>query len=238
MPMSASPTKITLRYEIAAAPDDWVLPEEPVPESQPHDLTLDLLKALLAHWIARTQLDAQVARNLAYRWVQQRPQIGVDPDLCLITPATPEGEDLESLCTWHEGHHPPRLAIEVVSRNHPYKDYVTAPERYAANGTLELWVFDPKLVGPRSRGGPLRLQQWLRNHNDEFVRTAAGEGPFFSPALNAWVFAVSEGRRIRIADDRDGTSWWKTAEEAAIAEREAAEARIAALEAELRDRRK
>lgn len=235
--MSASPTKITLRYEIAAAPDDWVLPEEPVPESQPHDLTLDLLKAILVHWIARTKLNAQVARNLAYRWVQQNPQIGVDPDLCLLVPATPEGEDLESLCTWHAGHHPPRLAVEVVSKNHPYKDYVTAPERYAANGTEELWVFDAKRVGPRASGGPFRLQQWVRNHDDEFVRVAAGEGPFFSRALNAWVFAVNEGRRIRIADDRDGTAWWKTAEETARDEMDAARARIAALEAELRDRR-
>lgn len=229
MSMSASPTRITLRYEIAATPDDWALPEEPVPESQPHDLTLDLLKAILAHWIARTKLDAQVARNLAYRWVQQKPQIGVDPDLCVIAPATPEGEELESLCTWHEGHHPPLLAVEVVSRNHPYKDYTTAPERYAANGTRELWVFDPKLVGPRALGGPFRLQLWTRNADGEFERTHAGEGPFFSAALRGWVFAVNEGRRIRIADDAAGTRWWETAEEAA-------RARVAELEAELRRR--
>lgn len=250
MPMPA--TTITLRYQIAVSPDDWALPEEPVPESQPHDLTLDLLKGILAHWIARTRLDAQVARNLAYRWVQAKPQIGVDPDLCLIAPATPEGEDLEALCTWHDGHHPPQLAVEVVSKNHPYKDYVTAPERYAANGTHELWVFDPKLVGPRALGGPFRLQHWLRNADGEFERVHAGAGPFFSPTLQAWVFAVNEGRRVRIADDRDGTDWWETAAEAATAARDAATAtrdaataakdaalaRIAALEEELRGRNK
>ena len=242
MPMPA--TTITLRYQIAASPDDWALPEEPVPESQPHDLTLELLKAILAHWIVRTKLDAQVARNLAYRWVQKKPQIGVDPDLCLIVPATPEGEDLEALCTWHEGHHPPRLAVEVVSKNHPYKDYVTAPERYAANGTHELWVFDPKLVGPRALGGPFRLQHWLRNADGEFERVHAGTGPFFSPTLRGWVFAVNDGRRIRIADDREGTRWWETAEESATSARDAATvaanealARVAALEAELRGRR-
>jgi Uma2 family endonuclease len=44
----------------------------------------------------------------------------------------------------------PILAIEVVSPGHPYKDYVDTPERCAACGIGELWVYDPMLAGPRS----------------------------------------------------------------------------------------
>lgn len=47
--------------------------------------------------------------------------------------------------------------------------------------------------------------------------------------LRAWLFAVDEGRKLRLADDREGTAWWHT-------EAEHARARIAELEAELRRR--
>lgn len=219
--------RVTLRYDVATARDEWTLPEEPMPESQPHDLVLDLVKAILLSWVARTGRSAQVARNLAVRWDEGRPNVGVDPDLCVIAPRTPEGDELTSLCTWKEGHAPPAIAIEVVSESRPRKDYVSAPERYAASGTRELWIFDPKLAGPSSHGGPHRIQVWRRSTEGSFDRVYAGDGPAWSVEAGAWLFAVDEGRRLRIADDREGTSWWSTAEEAALA-------RVAELEAELR----
>jgi Uma2 family endonuclease len=219
---------VVIQYEVPRTRPDWTLPEEPVPESQPHDQTLDLLKAILLAWVAKTGASAQVARNLAVRWEPSQPNIGVDPDLSLIDPRTPEGDELESLCTWKPGHSAPRLAIEVVSSK-PRKDYETVPDRCAASGVEELWVFDPKLVGPRLRGGPHRLQLW-RRQDERFLRIYAGEGPVFSPALAAWVFAVNEGQRLRIADDREGTVWWMTREEAALA-------RVRELEEQLRNPR-
>lgn len=219
---ATSTARVTLRYEVQPTRDEWVLPEEPVPESLPHSLTVDLIKSLLLHWVARARLDAQVAPNLAVRWVEQRPRVGLDPDVCVIAPRTPEGDELESLCTWKDGHSAPKLAVEVVSKGHPYKDYATAPEKYAASGTGELWVFDPLMVGPKALGGPHRLQVWVRAADGAFERVFAGEGPAFSPALNAWLFAVDEGRRLRIADDPAGTLWWRTPAEDAYAARQAA----------------
>ncbi|MFO0759218.1 MAG: Uma2 family endonuclease [Byssovorax sp.] len=230
---------LTVRYRVPASHPDWTLSEEPMPESQPHDLVIDLLKALLVAWVARAHLDAQVARNLAVRWDEAHPNIGIDPDLCVITPRTPEGDDLTSLRTWCEGHTAPRLAIEVVSESNPRKDYRDAPDRYAASGTQELVIFDPKLAGPHAHGGPFRLQVWRRESDDDegggdFTRVYAGEGPVRSEVLGAWLVAVDEGRRLRIADDEGGTSWWMTAEETERAAKEAALARLAALEEELR----
>jgi hypothetical protein len=209
-----------LKYRVACSSEDWTLPEEPVPESQPHDLVLDLLKALLLAFVARTKLDAQVARNLAIRFDTSNPRIGVDPDLCLIAPRTPEGDDLESLRLWEEGHSPPRLCIEVVSKSNARKDYLDAPERYAACGVSELWIFDPRLAGPRVRGGPFLLQVWRRDADDAFTRVYAGAGPVLSDELDAWLVVVDEGRKLRIAHDSEGTSWWLTKEEAERAEKE------------------
>ena len=240
--MPLAPTRVGVRYEVPRTRPDWTLPEEPVPESVAHDRTLDLLKALLAAWVARTGLSALVARNLAVRWDEAHPAVGVDPDLCVITPRPPGADELTSLCTWKPGHPPPMLAIEVVSASHPYKDYVVAPEKYAACGVGELWVFDPRLEGPKHAGGPHRLQVW-RRVGDELSREYAGAGPAWSRAVEGWLFATAEGARLRLSDDEAGTRWWLTGEEQARAEAAqakgataAALARIAELEAKLRAR--
>jgi hypothetical protein len=49
--------------------------------------------------------------------------------------------------------------------------------------------------------------------------------------VGGWLFAVDEGRSIRIASDEAGTAWWMTREEV---ERAAREAERAAREAALR----
>ncbi len=233
---SRSPSHVGIRYEVPRSRPDWTLPEEPVPESVLHHQVLVLLEQLLLAWVARAGISAQVAHNLAVRWDEAHPKVGLDPDLCVIAPRPPEGDELTSLCTWKAGHAVPRLAIEVVSATHPYKDYAIAPEKYAACGVEELWVFDAKLEGPMNAGGPHRLQIWQRE-GDELVRVYAGEGPARSPVLGAWVFAVSEGTRLRIAEDEAGTRWWLTAEEEARlrarAEAEAREAERGAKEAAL-----
>lgn len=221
--------RVYLRYEVPRTRPDWTLPEEPVPESQPHDQTLDLLKALLLAWVARTRLSALVARNLAVRWDEAHPQVGLDPDLCVVAPRPPDADALKSLRTWKPGQSTPLLAIEVVSANHPYKDYVVAPEKYAACGVGELWVFDPHLEGPTHAGGPWRIQIW-RREGDGFTRVYAGDGPAWSEAAGGWLFATADGERLRVSEDEAGTRWWRTAEEA---EREAKEAERAAKEAAL-----
>ncbi|MBX3234214.1 MAG: Uma2 family endonuclease [Labilithrix sp.] len=240
--MVQSAKSLVHRHPVPRWSEEWLIPEETVPESQPHDIVLDLLKALLLAFVARTKMNAQVARNLAVRFTADNPRVGVDPDLCLITPRTPEGDDLESLRLWEPGHSPPALAIEVVSASNAEKDYVRSPEKYASCGSKELWIFDPKLAGRATYGGPQRLQVWQLK-DETFELTYAGEGPAFSAVLGAWLHVVDEGRKLRVADDREGTTFWPTAEEseraakeAERAAKEAALARVAELEAELRRR--
>jgi Uma2 family endonuclease len=223
--------RVQVRYRVEKSRADWELAEEPVPESRPHDLAADTLKLLLLAWIARDGLRLQVGRNLAVRWDEAHPKVGVDPDVYVIAP-TPEGESLSSLRTWLDGHHPPDLAVEVVSAGNSTKDYVSAPEKYAASGTRELWIFDPQLAGPKAHGGPFRIQIWSRE-GEAFSRIYAGEGPAYAPAVDAWLFAVSEGRSLRIARDEAGNDWWMTGEEAERAAKDEALRRVAELEARL-----
>ena len=221
--------RVILSYEMDRERDDWVLTEDQVPESRRHDLVGDRIKGLCAGFAARSGRRMKVGRNLAIRWSKKRPQIGVDPDVYVLEPPPPEGDDFESLRLWEEGHFPPILAVEVVSRSRADKDYAASPEKYAACGVPELWVLDPKMCGPKARGGPFRIQIWKRGEDGGFRRVYAGEGPAFSDVLGAWLFAVDEGRSFRLADDEAGTSWWMTPEES---ERAAKEAERAAKEAE------
>jgi hypothetical protein len=199
---------------------------------------VELVKALLVAWIARTARASAVYRNLAVRMRADRPSIGFDPDVCLVEPAPPEGYQLESLKLWHELHRAPSLAIEVVSPNHPYKDYSEAPEKCAAAGVGELVVFDPKLAGPRTRGGPHLLQIWRLVPGEGFTRVHAASTPGFSPVLGAWWFPIEGGQRLGISDSEGGQNLWLSLEQtervAKEAERAARKAERAAKEAALR----
>jgi Uma2 family endonuclease len=210
--------------------DAWVLPEEDMPESNLHRDIVDLLRLILLAFVARTRRDALVAANLACRWNVEKRRLGVDSDIALIEPAPPEGAKVRSLLTWKPGHVPPHFAVEVVSETNAPKDYVDAPAKFARLGTRELVVFDPTLIGTRTRGGPYVLQVWRRDEQrGRMTRVHAGDGPTFSEELSAWLVATPEPR-LRIADDPAGRTLWLTEAEATA--RQAAQEKQQALRAQ------
>src|SRR5262249_39616883 len=155
----AVPAGVLVQHRVPGFSDNWTI-GEPVPEAAWHDNAIELLKALLVHWLARTGPDAAVFRNLPVPVSRDKPKVGFPPDLMLVAPAPPAATELSSLRIWEPGHTIPSLVIEVVSPGHPYKDYAETPDQCAALGVRELVVFDPLLVGPKASGGPQRVQLW------------------------------------------------------------------------------
>jgi Uma2 family endonuclease len=204
-------------YEILETPERWVLPEGKVPESALHDRSIDLARRQLDAWIERTGRNAIVYRDIAVRWVKKLPRTGFNPDLCLVEPTPSERDELDSLLLWQPSRVAPRLALEVVSKNHPYKDYGETPDKCAAAGIPEVIAFDPHLAGPRIGGGPHFLQVW-RMTGDRMQRIYAGPGPVWCATLDAWIHVVENGKRIRFADDEAGQAIWPTDAEAERAE--------------------
>lgn len=142
----------------------------------------------------------------------------------MIEPAPPLAETLSSLRTWEPGHTCPKLAIEVVSDGHPYKDYGYVQDKYAVLGVSELWVLDPKPLHARSTqegGGTPRvaIQCWRLQEDGAFERVYAGSGPVHSLYLNAWLGVV--GQKFVIASNADLTVLWLTVAETERAEKEA-----------------
>jgi hypothetical protein len=168
---------------------------------------------LLEVWAERLERPCRVARNLAIRWLEASPRIGIDPDVCVLDPPPPDVDELSSLCLWKPGHAPPSICFEVVSRNHPHKDYAELQDRYALVRCKELVVFDPFLAGPSALGGPVLLQLWRRDRVGLLERVHAGDSPVVSEVLGAWLVPTST--TLEIAADHAGTQRWLTAEELA-----------------------
>jgi hypothetical protein len=208
---------VAVRYPVRPRLDAWVLPEGTVPESIPHDAAAHRLKLLLDAWVARNSVPRTIARNLAIRWLEAAPRIGIDPDVCVLDPPPPGVNELGSLCLWKAGHVPPTICFEVVSRNHPHKDYAELQDRYAFIKARELVVFDPLLAGPQILGGPVLLQLWRRDAFGMLERVHAGDQPVLSEVLGAWLVPTST--TLEIAADREGSERWPTWEDQAIAER-------------------
>lgn len=225
-PMQPVPRVIHLS-EIVADPGSWVLTEEHVPESKPHRTLCDRLQRVLEQRMLDVGRNAQINCSLALRWDREHPQFGLDPDVSLVEPPPPEGDKVESLLLWRPGHVAPQLAVEIVSPSHPFKDYVTAPEKYAASGTFELWILDPRLEGPSRTGGPYPIQVWRRTTPQTFERVDAGEGPAWSEVVQGWIQFDEERETYALSTDRAGLERWLTGEE--IKERKAEAAQREAL---------
>lgn len=211
-------TGIALTYPQVVDWDDWWIPEGTVPQATYHDIAVGRLQELLTDFVQREGRDAFVARDLAIRYLKERPQIGIDPDVCVLDPVPPDVTELPSLCLWKEGHLRPPLCIEVVSESHPNKDYVTIHERYACMHAAEVVVFDPMLRGPKAHGGPVPLQLWRRSNESVFERASFGANPAYCEYLGAWF--IPAGRTLEIADDREGRNLWQSAAERERAEKE------------------
>jgi Uma2 family endonuclease len=225
---------MAVQYALPNSLPEWELPEVPVPESPEHDEVADRLRSVLVAWLARTGRPGAIRRNLAIRWDEANPRVGVDPDVCWISKLPPGWDEgtIDSLRLWRAGQVVPPLAIEIVSRHHPYKDYGRVQDKYAVVGVEELWVFDPRKFGAKARGGPVLLQVWSRTPSGVLVQRHYADTRAHSPLLNAWLVPEPKGHLL-VADDSTGARPWPTLHEAERARAEQERARADTLAAEV-----
>ena len=179
----------------------WELYDDNFSESSLHRDNVDLLRDVLREW-NRTG-EHHVVCNLAIRWNRENPKVAVDPEVCLLSGATPGLGRLRDLRTWMPGHATPSLAIEIFNSENDLKDYTLLPEKYAASGIRELVIFDAELGAPEVHGGRHRLQLWERMDDGTFARTYAGEGPARSTVLDAWLVVTGKPalKMLQVAAD-------------------------------------
>ena len=148
---------IRLRFEVEPYPPSWLIEDdEKVPQSRPHHLRGHRIEALLLGWKKRTGRHVQVGRELALRWDEKFPRVGVDPDVYVVEPAPRGRRGREPSAPGRRATTLPLLAVEVVSRSRPTKDYGSSPPTRAAAGRGGAWIFDP---------GPGRAQERRRGRS-------------------------------------------------------------------------
>lgn len=190
-------------------------------------LIAELLRPLLAQWLAAQGRVAHAGADQFFYWVEGDPGARRAPDVYVVDGVA---QDIPAVSSWKvwEGH-APSFALEVVGDDWK-KDYEEAPLDYSAMGAKELVVFDPWATA-RSRKR-VRWQVWRRVRGRGLVRVEASQGDrVASRSLGCWLRAVSElGQpRVRLATGPHGETLVPTAAERA----ESAEVRAESAEAEI-----
>src|SRR5262252_5072101 len=227
----------------AAKPvDPTIYPvDEKVGENTLQRAILELLRPLIERWFQHRRVRAFVGADQFIYYVQHAPTERVAPDIYVL-PGVRQGTPISVWKTWERGI-VPSFGLEIVSRDW-LKDYVEAPERYAAAGIPELVVFDPS---PERHADRVAWQHFRRVRNRPLTCVEVSRSDRIRvPALGCYLRAIGHGEstRLRVATGPRGDELFPTAEEAAIADKEvaiaarhAAVARAAELEAKLRKRR-
>jgi hypothetical protein len=226
---SNAPQPLAVGYDGDFPPENWYLADGfMMPIKKETQRREDVIQATFEWHVESMKRDASILANVALRWDELHKGVGVDPDVMWVEPALPPKEG--SVRTWRSGVSPPRVAVEIVSKETASKDYTYGLHKYGASGTRELWVFDPEGHGHTEDGkGPWVLQVW-RHVKNEFRCVYAGDGPCFSRELGAWIVIVDD--LLRVANDRAGRDLWLTYREAREQEHARAESERARAESE------
>ena len=176
----------------------------------------------------RRRDDVYVAGNLLIYYEQGNPRASVAPDVFVVIGVA--NHDRKSYRLWDEGAKAPDFVLEITSHSTREEDQGHKRELYRRLGVKEYWQYDPT-------GDYLEpVLQGLALTAGEYVAIAGGETPGGRPAvaselLGLELHVTEDG--LRFHDPDTGRYLMSHAE--AEAARAAAEARVAELEASLRD---
>ena len=200
--------------------------DEPLAESEHQLFPLTYAHAALRSWF-EDDPTTWVGADMFLYYEEGVPSSVVAPDVFVVT-QTHKSHLRNIFQTWVEGR-VPELVLEIMSRTSVDNDLVTKHELYERLGVREYWLYDPTEEGvlePRLRGHVLVNGEYRPTE----VREADGKHVGASDVLGLELHA--NGEWFRFFDPGSG-EYLPDSEERKRAQ-EAAEARVAELEAELR----
>ena len=197
-------------------------------------LIAELLRPLLARFLAEQQRVAHVGADQFFYWEQGNPKSRLALDVYVLPGVDPDIV-IRSWKIWETGVRP-SFALEIVGDDIA-KDYEEGPALYDELGVKELLVFDPHASTTSRRR--IRFQLFRRNGKGGLERVEATQGDrVYVETLGAFVRAIGHGDRVRlrVGLGKTGDEVYPTEAEAARAaegtERAAKEAERAAKDAE------
>jgi hypothetical protein len=187
-------------------------------ESMLQRLIAELLRPLLARFLAERGERAFVGADQFIYWVEGDPTRRIAPDVYVIFGEDPNAEP-RSWLLW-ETRQPPAFALEIVGQD-VAKDYESVPSEYEAAGVDELVVFDPASHEP-ARRPRVRWQVWRRQRDGRLLcEEKTNDDRVYARSLRCWLRCVRTTRsiRLRIATGEHGEVLVETDAERADRER-------------------
>lgn len=219
--MVASAPKQLLAYDPTFYPV-----EDDVGEDSLQTFIAELLRPLLAAFLASRSERALVGADQFIYWEQYAPTKVVSPDIYVLPGVAPDTR-VRSWKLWETGV-APSFALEIVSEDHR-KDVEDSPRRYAQFDVPEVVIFDPEHT---TRDDSVRFRVYRRVGKRGLVLVEATNADRVrSKSLGCFLCAAGEGSatRLRVGLGPRGDELFPTDAERAEAE----SARAEALEAEL-----
>jgi Uma2 family endonuclease len=175
--------------------------------------------------------DVYVSGNLLLYYVEGDPRRSVAPDVFVVFGIAKHRREIYKLWEEKAG---PAVVIEVTSRTTRREDLEKKRDLYARLGVREYYLYDPRFARLQYLDPPL---QGLRLEGEVYRPMATdADGALISEALGMRLHLID--RQLRLFDAHTGALLLSPAEQAEIQRRraDAAERRIAELEALLRER--
>lgn len=214
--------------------DPTVYPEtDDMGEGELQRLMTELLRPLLARFLAERGVVAHVGANQFLYWAQFEPTRCIAPDIYVL-PGIPQSRVEKIWKLWEEPT-VPSFCLEIVSNDHE-KDYQHIPKVCDEIGVSEVVIYDPEPGNDKERVTWQVYRRAKRGGLTQVLRTDAAT--VRSTELGCWLCEVGEGgdRRLRVAHDAAGRDLYPTEAELEAAAREALRVETAArrkLEAEV-----
>jgi len=201
---------VGVSHRAARVVDPTIYPvDEKVGENSLHRWIVELLRPLVERWLRHRGVEAFVGADQFIYYRPHAPTERVSPDVYVL-PGVRPNTHVSVWKTWERGI-VPSFGLEVVSR-YWEKDYVEAPERYAAAGIPELVVFDP---WPDRHPDRVAWQHFRRIRNRPLTRVDVSGGDRMRvSALGCFLRAVGQGEslRLRVATGPRGDELFPTGE--------------------------
>jgi hypothetical protein len=200
------------------ASDDFYPASDDMGEHEIQRLIAELLRPMLARFLAEQQRVAHVGADQFIYWEEGKPGSRIAPDVYVLPGIDPDIA-IRSWKVWETGVRP-SFALEVVGDDIT-KDYEDGPALYDQLGVDELLVFDPHASATSRRR--IRFQLFRRVGKRGLVRAFASQGDrVYAKTLGAFVRAIGrdDGVRLRLGLGKTGDTLYPTEAEAERAAKE------------------
>jgi Uma2 family endonuclease len=189
--------------------------EEKVPEHELQGLIRELLRPMLARFLAERGLVAHAGADQFIYWVEGDPTTCIAPDIYVL-PGVSQKRIIPNWKVWEDGI-APSFTMEIVPPKRTAKDYRKSPALHDALGVNELVISDP-FTRPGTPSRRVRWQVYRRVRGRGLVRVEVSQGDRVrSKSLGVWLRAVEDGEGIfvRLGMGPEGDELFPTEGEAA-----------------------